>query len=144
MSVKPIPDGFHTLTPMMIAESVPRLIEFLEAAFGATELHRFEAQDGHIMHAQIQIGDSRLMIGEAMEGYPATSTTLYIYVPDADATYKSALDAGGQSVMEPANQFWGDRAACIGDSSGNKWWIATHVEDVEPEELARRVKAQKW
>lgn len=143
MSVKPIPEGYHTITPMLVAEGVPRLIEFLKASFGATELSRIEAEDGHVMHAEIKIGDSRLMIGEAMEGYPPTSTTLYVYGPDADTTYRKALDAGGQSVMEPVDQFWGDRTACVADSSGNKWWIATHVEDLEPEELVRRAKAQK-
>ena len=143
MSAKPIPDGYHTITPMMIAEGVPRLIEFLKAAFGATELTKIETEDGHVMHAEIKIGDSIVMIGEAMEEYPPTPIALYVYVPDADTTYRTALDAGGQSVMEPADQFWGDRTGCVSDSSGNKWWIATHVEDVGPEELVRRAKAQK-
>jgi uncharacterized glyoxalase superfamily protein PhnB len=128
---------------MMVAEGVPRLIEFLKAAFGAIELERIELEQGHVMHAEMKIGDSIFMIGEAMEGYPPTATTLYLYVPDADGTYRLAMDAGGQSVMEPTNQFWGDRSGCVADPSGNKWWIATHVEDVDREELIRRAKAQK-
>jgi uncharacterized glyoxalase superfamily protein PhnB len=127
---------------MMVVEGVPRLIEFLKAAFGATELERFETEDGHIMHAEVKIGDSKLMMGEAMEAFPAAPTTLYLYVSDADSAYRTAIAAGGQSFMEPADQFWGDRAACVTDSSGNHWWIATHIEDVDSAELARRAKAQ--
>jgi len=128
---------------MMAVEGAPGLIEFLKGAFGATELSKFETEEGHVLHAALKIGDSIMMIGEAMEGCPPTSATLYLYVPDPDAVYRAAMAAGGQSVMEPADQFWGDRAGCVADSSGNKWWIAAHVEDVEAEELARRVKAQK-
>lgn len=143
MTVKPIPDGYHTVTPMLVVEGAPRLLEFLKAGLKATELEKFEGEDGSIMHAEVKIGDSIVMIGEAMEGFPATPTALYLYVPDADTTYRTAINAGGQSVMEPADQFWGDRAGCVSDPSGNKWWIATHMEDVDSEELARRVRTAK-
>lgn len=143
MTVKPIPDGYHTITPMLVVEGVPRLLEFLKDGLEATELEKFEGEDGSIMHAEMKIGGSIVMIGEANEGFPAMPTALYLYVPDADTTYRAAMNAGGQSVMEPADQFWGDRAACVADPSGNKWWIATHIEDVDSEELARRVRAAK-
>ncbi len=143
MPVKPIPDGYHTITPFLSVKGVPQLIEFLKTAFGATELMTVYQQDGAVMHAEVKIGDSIVMMGETMAGDSPTSAGHYLYVPDTDATYRAALDAGGESVMEPADQFWGDRAAAIKDPAGNTWFVATHVEDVDAEELARRVQAHK-
>lgn len=143
MPVKPIPDGYHTITPFLSVKEVPRLIEFLKAAFGATELMTVYHQSGSVMHAEVKIGDSIVMMGEAMEECSPSSGSFYLYVPDSDATYRAALDAGGESVMEPTDQFWGDRAAAIKDAAGNTWFVATHVEDVGAEELARRVQALK-
>ncbi len=143
MPVKSIPDDFHTITPMLSGKGLARLIEFLKAAFGASELMRFVQPDGTVMHAEVKIGDSIAMMGEQMEGAPIMLASLYLYVSDTDATYRAALDAGGESFMEPANQFWGDRVAGVQDPIGNKWWIATHGEEVEPEELERRVRAQE-
>lgn len=143
MSVKPIPEGFHTVTPFLCVEGVPRLIEFLKAAFSATELMKINAADGHPMHAQVKIGDSIVMMGEAMGGCPVITASCYVYVRDVDATYKAAVNAGGVSVMEPADQFWGDRMACVKDPTGNQWSIATHVEDVAPDELTKRARAHK-
>ena len=141
MSVRPIPEGYHSVTPYLVATGVDRLLEFVKEAFGATELHRSSRPDGTIMHAEIQIGDSRIMMGEAKEGFPPIHAALYLYVPDTDAVYKQAVAAGGTSIMEPADQFYGDRNAGVKDLSGNQWWIGTHIEDVEPEELKRRAEA---
>lgn len=141
MSVKAVPDGFHSITPFFSVNGASRLIEFLKAAFGATELMRIPGPDGGVMHAELKIGDSIVMIGEAMKDQPVMAASLYLYVPDTDATYRMALGAGGESLEEPADQFWGDRVASVKDPTGNAWWIATHVEDVDQEELERRIKA---
>ncbi|QSA97898.1 glyoxalase/bleomycin resistance/extradiol dioxygenase family protein [Methylococcus sp. EFPC2] len=143
MSVKPIPDGFHTVTPFLTVEGVPRLIEFLQAAFAASECFRVHDGDGRVMHAQVKIGDSVVMMGEAMAEGRGAPALVHLYVPDADATYRSALAAGGVSIMELADQFWGDRMGGIQDPAGNRWLIATHVEDIAPAELARRAQAIK-
>jgi PhnB protein len=143
MPVKPIPEGYHTVTPFPVVKGAPRLIEFLKAAFGATELMRIHQADGSVMYAEVKIGDAIVMMGEAMEGHPPMPGSFYLYTPDADATYRSAMEAGGVSLAEPAHQFWGDRLAGVKDPVGNVWWIATHVEDVAPEELARRAQARK-
>jgi PhnB protein len=140
MAVKSIPDGFHTITPFFAVNGASRLIEFLKTAFGATELMRIPGPDGGVMHAELKIGDSIVMIGEAMKEQPLMPASLYLYVPDTDATYRMALGSGGESLEEPADQFWGDRVASVKDPAGNAWWIATHVEDVDQEELERRIK----
>jgi PhnB protein len=90
------------------------------------------------MHAELRIGDSVVMLADAAGDFKPLPCALYLYVPDADATYRRALEAGATSVMEPANQFYGDRNAGVKDPTGNQWWIGTHVEDVPPEEMARR------
>jgi PhnB protein len=141
MPVKPIPEGYHTVTPLMSVKGAARLIDFLKAAFGAEERYRLAAADGSVMHAELRIGDSILMLGEAMEGYPVMPASLYLYVPDADATYGAALGAGAETVEAPADQFWGDRVASVKDFAGNRWWIASHVEDVDSDEIARRAQA---
>jgi PhnB protein len=94
------------------------------------------------MHAEVFIGDSAVMMGEPVGETPALPGSLYLYVEDTDSTYRRAIDAGATSLMEPANQFYGDRNAGIKDPSGNMWWIATHVEDVTPEEMARRARGR--
>ena len=139
MPVKPIPEGHHTVTPLLSVKGAARLIEFFKKAFGATEIYSFPAPDGAVMHAELKIGDSLVMLGEAMKD-PPTSATYYVYVQDADATYRAALSAGGESLEGPTDQFWGDRVATIKDFAGNKWMIATHVEDVSADELERRAR----
>ena len=141
MAVKPIPDGYHSVTPYLVVPGVARLIEFLKQAFGAIETERHARPDGAIMHAEVRIGDSVVMMGEPSGPYPAMPACVYLYVSDADATYKRAIEAGATSLMEPADQFYGDRHGGVKDPSGNTWWIATHQEDVSPEEMARRAKA---
>jgi len=141
MAVKPIPDGYHSITPFLIVPGAAKLLDFLQQAFEAQELHRMPRPDGTIMHAEVRIGDSLVMMGEPMgDGQPLFGS-LYLYVHDVDAVYKRALQAGAISTSEPADQFYGDRSAGIKDPVGNQWWIATHKEDVPPEEIARRAKA---
>jgi PhnB protein len=143
MPVKPIPEGYHTVTPHLSVKGAARLIDFLKKTFGATEVYRFPAPDGSIMHAELKIGDSTLMLGEASQDCSAMPSSFYVYVKDADATYRTALDAGGETLEGPTNQFWGDRMASIKDFAGNKWMIATHVEDVDADELTRRAQQAK-
>ena len=109
--------------------------------FDATETEVLREPDGSIMHAEVEIGDSKIMMGEARGGRNAMPALLYIYVEDTDAVYKRGLAAGGTSLMEPSDHFHGDRNAGLQDQSGNMWWIATHVEDVSSEELAKRAAA---
>ena len=137
-AVKHIPEGYHTLTPFIVATQAGKLIDFLKTAFGATEISIHKTPEGTIMHAELQVGDSRLMVSDANEKYPAMPTMIYMYTEDCDAAYKKALAAGGTSLREPADEFYGDRSCGIQDHSGNQWWIATHVEDVSPEEMTRR------
>ena len=143
MAVKPVPDGYHTVTPFLVANDARKLIEFAKRAFDAKVIDEMRSEDGTIMHAALQIGDSRVMLGQGSEQHKAMPCGLYLYVPDTDATYKKALAAGAVSTMEPANQFYGDRGAGVRDQNGNMWWIGTHVEDVSPEELKKRGAAEE-
>lgn len=138
MAVQPIPEGFHTVTPYLLVEGAPKLIEFVKSAFGAEQTMCHTLPDGAIMHAQVKIGDAIVMLSEARGEFKAMPTMLHLYVPDIDATYRSAIEAGGQSLREPTDEFYGDRSAGVLDPCGNQWWIATHVEDVSPEEMAKR------
>lgn len=143
MPVKPIPEGYHSVTPYLVVPGAGRLIEFLKEAFKAEEVERMSQPDGTVLHAEVRIGDSIIMMGEASDKFPAMPAAIYLYIPDVDAVYKRALAAGAASTMEPANQFYGDRNAGVKDPSGNLWWIATHVEDVPREEMAKRAAAAK-
>lgn len=142
MAVKPIPDGYHAITPYLVGKGIPRLIDFLKEAFGAREMRRSERPDGTVMHAELKIADSVLMVADATEQFPARPSTLHFYVADADAVYKRAIQAGAQSFMEPADQFYGDRMAGIIDPSDNQWFFATHMEDVSDEEITKRMQAR--
>jgi len=139
--VKAIPDGFHSVTPYLIVEGAAKIIDFAQKAFDAKLHHEATKRpDGSIMHATLKIGDSMLMISDASEHAKATTTMLYLYVGDVDATYQKALKAGGTSVMEPADQFYGDRSGCVKDPCGNQWWLGKHIEDVSPAELKKRAE----
>ena len=142
MGATAVPEGYHTVTPYLTVGGVPRLIEFLKQAFDGQEIERVPGPDGAIMHAKVRIGDSVVMMGEARGTWQPMPGSLYVYVSDTDAVYKRALQAGATSVMEPADQFYGDRNAGVKDPVGNHWWMATHKEDVSPEELAKRVEAE--
>ena len=142
MSVKPIPDGYHTITPFFVIKDSPEFIDFLKKAFNANEIFRHNYPDGRIMHAEVKVGDSMIMLSEASEQFPATPGCYYLYVNDVDTTYKQAIEAGATSVTEPADQFYGDRSGGVKDSFGITWWIGTHVEDVSEDEMKRRQDEQ--
>lgn len=139
-AAKPIPDGFHTVTPFVIVKDAKRLLDFIKKAFHGETTFIMNDPDGKVMHATTKVGDSLIMVADAMERFPAMPCILYLYVDDVDTVYQKALKAGGQSLREPTNEFYGDRSAGIKDAWGNQWWIATHIEDVEGEELERRAK----
>jgi PhnB protein len=139
MTATSIPDGFRTITPYISVTGADRFIDFLKNAFGAQERYRLDSPRG-IGHAQLQVGDSMLMVSEKCDTWPTGPSTLYLYVRDVDATYRTALSAGAVSVMEPADQFYGDRSGGVRDPFGNMWWLATHIEDVPHDEIARRAE----
>lgn len=141
MAVNPIPAGYHTVTPYLVVRGVPSLIEFVQQTFDAQEIVRMARPDGIVMHAEVRIGDSMVMMGEHTGDSEPKTAMLYVYVEDVDTVYQRAVAAGGVSISEPANQFYGDRHGGVKDAFGNQWWIATHVEDVPPDEMARRSAA---
>lgn len=144
MAVKAIPEGYHSVQAYLMIDGVVKAIEFYKKAFGARELFCMKQKDGRVGHAEIQIGDSRIMMADengAMDAYaPAhyggTSVSMMVYTEDCDAMYHSAIAAGATSVREPANQPYGDRSSGVKDPFGYKWWISTHVKDMSQEELA--------
>jgi uncharacterized glyoxalase superfamily protein PhnB len=142
MTVKPIPEGYHTATPYLVVKGADKTIEFLKKAFGAEpSFEPMTRPDGKIMHADFKIGDSHVMIGEASDQHPAMPAMIHLYVPNVDAVYQRAVSAGGTSMMEPKDQFYGDRGGSVKDPSGNHWYIATHIEDVPMAELKKRAEA---
>ena len=141
--VKPIPDGYHSVTPILMVDRAAQLIDFLKQAFGAKEKERFANPTGKIAHAEVTIGDSVVQVSDAMGEWEPIQVPLLVYVPDADAAYERALKAGATSVREPMDAFYGDRTAGVKDAFGNTWWIATHTEDVSREEIERRAEAER-
>lgn len=140
-NVNPIPKGYRTVTPYLIVENAAQVIEFIKKAFGAKELFRMEGVNGTVQHAEVEIGDSKVMISEVMSDVKPMPAMLHLYVEDVDSTYHQALLAGAKSLREPMDQFYGDRGGCVEDVGGNQWWIASHIEDVSMEELKRREEA---
>ena len=138
MKANRIPEGCHSVTPYLLVPDVGRLVEFLKQAFDGIERARILRPNGTVLHAQVRVGDSLLMIGEPQSPWKPQPAMLYLYVPDVDATYQRALAAGAMSVSEPVNMFYGDRSACVKDVSGNNWWIATHLEDLSTAEIQER------
>jgi PhnB protein len=143
MAVKPIPDGYHMVTPYLTVADAEAQINFLKQAFGAAETFRHTDDKGKVSHAEVRVGNSMLMIGQARDQWTPRPATFYLYVEDADAVYKRAVAAGGKSMHEPTNQVYGDRSGGVEDSLGNQWWIATHIEDVSSEEMKRRYETMK-
>jgi PhnB protein len=143
MAVKAIPEGFHTVTPYLMSTDANGLLDFVKRAFGAKEHHVMRGPDGKVGHADLVIGDSHVMMGQAHGNWAPMPSQLYLYVPDCDASFKQAVAAGGTVVEEPKTQFYGDRHGCVKDLVGNLWWLATHVEDVSNEEFERRLKASQ-
>jgi PhnB protein len=138
-AVKPIPEGFHTITPYLIVENASGLIDFITKAFNGQVTYIMKGEDNkQVIHATVKIGDSVLMISDIMNDMEPITAMLYLYVEDVDSIYKQALDAGGVSTRELRNEFYGDRAGAIKDAWGNNWWVSTHVEDVSNAELSRR------
>jgi uncharacterized glyoxalase superfamily protein PhnB len=140
MAVKPIPDGYHTITPYITVDKPGEVIDFLKKAFDAEETYAMRDDQGNIRHAEVRVGTSMVMLGGSHDQWKARPGNFYLYVEDVDAVYKKAIAAGGKSLNEPETQFYGDRHGGVSDSQGNNWWIATHVEDVSTEELDRRAK----
>lgn len=147
-NVNPIPEGFHSVTPHLIIKDAGKAIDFYKKAFGATEICRIPGPDGKsIMHAEIQIGDSHIMIAEENPDWQCkgpttlggTPVTIHLYVKDADAAFKQAVDAGAEATMPPDDMFWGDRYGKVTDPFGHHWSVATHVEDVSPEDMEKRM-----
>jgi PhnB protein len=143
VTVKAIPDGFHTVTPYFSVQGVPSLIEFFKRAFDAIEIGRAVHPDGTVLNATVRIGDSSVMLGEIPEGRQPMLAMLYMYVDDADAVYERAMQAGGTSVMKPIDHSYGDRAGAVKDPSGNEWWIATRQETLSDEELVKRASQRE-
>lgn len=139
MAAKPIPEGHHTVTPYLLLHGAGKLIDFLKRAFNAQEMMRHALPDGRIMHAQVKIGDSILMMGEPPPEWKPVPASFYLYVPDVDAVYNQAMSAGAVSMSAPRDEFYGDRVSGVKDPFENTWWIATHKEDVSDEELMRRM-----
>jgi len=142
MAVKPIPDGYHTVTPYLTVADAEAQIDFLKKAFGGEENFRHSDDKGRVSHAEVRVGSSMLMIGQARDQWTPKPAMFYLYVEDVDAVYKRAVAAGGKSIHEPADQAYGDRTGGVEDSQGNQWWVGTHIEDVSGEEIQRRYQKQ--
>jgi len=148
MATKPIPEGYHSVTPYLAVDDAAAAIEYYTSAFGAKETVRMDGPDGKIGHAELEVGDSHIMLSDPFpqgstkppKELGGTSASVFMYVEDVDAVVKKAVDAGATITMEVADQFWGDRFGTITDPFGHVWSIATHVEDVPPEQMAERAK----
>jgi PhnB protein len=146
MAVNPVPEGYHSVTPYLPVEGAADAIEFYQRAFGATERGRMEGPGGTVAHAEIQIGDSVVMLGDPFPQSsikPPTqlggsSAAIFMYVEDVDALVQQAVDAGATLTMPPEDQFWGDRYGKVTDPFGHEWQLATHIEDLTPEEMEAR------
>ena len=131
------PEGYHTLTPQIVVEDARETIEFVKNIFDA-DLREIYEDDGRIVHSEVVIGDSRLMIASASEEFGVFPLMVNLYVDDVDATFAKAIEHGATSLRDPADQFYGDRTGGVIDPQGNQWWISTHIEDVSEEEMRRR------
>jgi PhnB protein len=142
------PEGYHSVTPSLSVKNGSAALDFYARAFGANTLYSLPDPSGKIMHAEFQIGDSRIMLSDEYPEWGAIAPevgkggSFMIYVPDSDAAYRKALDAGATSIREPLDQFWGDRTACVADPFGYRWTLAAHQRDVTPEEIAKG--AAEW
>jgi len=134
----PVPEGYHPVIPYLIVEDGDALIKFTQEAFDATLVQRSTTPDGRLMHADLKVGDSHIMLGESNEEWGPTRSLIHLYVPDVDAVFAQAIEAGARSIRDPETMFYGDRTGGVEDPSGTQWWIATRVEVVSPEELQRR------
>jgi len=138
MPVEYKPAEYHTVTPYLVVNGAEQLMAFIVDVLDGTETVRMAGPDGRIAHAEMRVGDSRIMLADAPEPDAVASAMLHLYAPDSDSTYQRAIEAGAISLREPQDEFYGDRMGGIKDPSGNMWWIASHVEDVSDEEMKRR------
>ena len=147
MAVKPIPDGYHTITPHLVIDGAARAIDFYKNVFGAQELMRFDAPGGKIGHAELKIGDSRIMLADEYpdmgfrgpQAVGGTPVSILLYVDDVDAVFARAIDAGATERTPVKDQFYGDRSGTLSDPFGHVWTLATHKEDLSVEEMQRRM-----
>lgn len=147
-NVKPVPDGYHTVTPYLVLRDAKRALEFYKKAFGAETKVSMPSPDGRVMHAEIRIGDSMVFLADEFpEMSPETKSpqsagcvtgTIFLYVPDVDTVFKRAVDAGAKVHMPVSDMFWGDRFGKVTDPFGHHWGIATHTEDLSPQEMKDR------
>lgn len=142
MAVAPIPQGSPRISPYLVVPGVDRLIVFLSDAFDATLVMRHDTPEGNVMHAEVRVGDSVIMMGEAGAEWTPIPAALHLYVEDVDATHARAVAAGAASLAAPADQFYGNRMAHLQDPSGNTWFLATRIEEVPEDELARRLRIE--
>ena len=149
-SIKPIPEGYHTATPYLVVHDAAKAIDFYKQAFDAKEIMRMEGPPGQIGHAELQIGDSVIMLADEMpqmatkspQSLGGTTGGIFLYVRDVDTAYQKAITAGGKATMPPADMFWGDRYGQLLDPFGHSWSMATHKEDVAPDEMKQRMQAE--
>jgi PhnB protein len=149
MAVKPIPDGYTSVTPYLIVKGASKALDYYKMAFGANELMRFNGPDGTIAHAELQIGNARIMLADespemghkSPQSLGGSGTGLMLYVDDADSTFERAVTGGATVMKKVENQFYGDRSGSLTDPFGHVWTIATHVEDVSEEEMQKRMEA---
>ena len=147
--VKPVPDGYHTATPYLTVQGAAAAIDFYKRAFGAQELFRMSGPGGKIMHAEITIGDSHIMLADesntaetrAPQTLKGTAAGIFLYVEDVDATFKQAIRAGAKQTAPVEDMFWGDRFGKLTDPFGHLWMLATHIEDLSPGEMEKRMAA---
>ena len=147
--VPAIPKGYHTVTPNLVVDGADRAIEFYKKALGAEEIMRFPGPDGKIMHAEIRIGDSVVMLNDEMpdhgvkgpKSYGGTPIGFFIYREDVDGAWKRAVDAGARVIQPLADQFWGDRTGCVEDPFGHRWWLAQHIQDLTPDEIRKNAES---
>ena len=144
-----IPKGYHTVTPSIVVAGAAKAIDFYKKALGAEEVMRFPGPGGTIMHAEIRVGDSVVMLADEMpeqggrspKSYGGTPVSFFVYKDNVDAAWKRAVDAGAKEIMPLQDMFWGDRTGCLEDPFGHRWWLAQHVQDLTPEEIQRNAEA---
>lgn len=139
MAAKPIPEGYQQVIPYLVVPNAAAQMDFLIKAFDATELDRMLGPNGEVMHGEVKIGDSVVMIGQAREAPQAMKTMIYVYVEDCDLLFNRAKELGAKVISELSDQFYGDRHGAVEDSNGNQWYIATHKEDLTPEQMQERM-----
>ena len=142
-AAKPVPEGFHTMTPQLTLDDAAKTIDWYKKALGAQEISRSLGPDGKIMHAELAIGNSRfmandVMMGKGPKGFGGSPASFWLYVDDSDALFKRAVDEGATIQMPIDDQFWGDRAGAVADPAGYTWWISTRTEDLTQDEIRKR------